>query len=248
MSDELIIYWTPQAFVTSKESWNLLYQKPRNVYSELIDMSSTKSPIRLCPATKDNLTKTFSIYSALEESIDFSDIDLEELDKNTPIQTNFNIRSVIALQKDRESSFPGYLNFSYNLSWLFFAEEPVIARFTAPYFPTSSPAQGAYLAPGQFDIGQWFRPFNLDYHIPYSTKSFNINTTDPLFFVEIFTNKKVVFKRFVKNAVIDNIATEMSSAPAIYTPFKKLSQRYDMFNKSQIREILLKEIKKEIIE
>lgn len=248
MNDELVIYWTPQPFVLSKESWNLLYQKPTNVYSELINMSFSKSPIRLCPATKDNLTKTFSVYSSIEDSVDLSNINLEELDKSTPIKQNLNIPSIIAWQKDRNSSFPGYLNFAYNLSWLFFSEEPVIARFTAPYFPSSSPAEGAYLAPGQFDIGQWFRPFNLDYHIPYSTKSFNINTTDPLFFVEIFTDKKVVFKRFIKNDVIDNIATEISVAPTRYAAFQKLSQRYDMFNKSQIREMLLKEIKKEVIE
>lgn len=248
MRDELVVYWSPMPFELNKESWNLLYPEPVNLYADLVEKTDASAPIRFCPATKSNMKRTFSFNSSIEDVINFDTPSLKDFDDNSADGAAFPYNSKVSLTKLRKSSYPDHINVGYNLGWHFFCEEPVVAKMTAPYFPATSPTEKALFATGEFDIGQWFRPFNLDYHIPYSSKSFKINIGDPLFFLELATDKKIVFKRFIKNERITNIGFELSNSPKRYGVFQKISQKYDMFNKSKIREILLKEIKKELVE
>lgn len=248
MRDELIIYWSPVPFDPERESWNFLYPEPQNLYSELIDRTTNSSPIRFCPATKSNMKKIFSFKSNIDDFIDLTEYPLENLDRARQDNDFLPFKSKVFLKKARKSSYPGYINVSYNLGWFFFASEPVVARMTAPYFPATTPTEGSLFATGEFDIGQWFRPFNLDYHIPYDAKSFNVKSGDPLFFLEIFTDKQITFKRFVANDMIKNMSFEMAEAPSRYGPLDKLINRYRMFNSSKSKEILLTQIKKNLVE
>lgn len=248
MRDEVVIYWSPVPFDPEHESWNFLYPEPQNLYSELIDRTTNSSPIRFCPATKSNMKKIFSFKSNIDDFIDLSRHSLENLDQNVSDNVFLPYDSKVSLKKARKSSYPGYINVSYNLGWYFFASEPVVARMTAPYFPAVTPTEGALFATGEFDIGQWFRPFNPDYHLPYESKSFNVKAGDPLFFLEIFTEKQIVFKRFVTNDIIKNISFEMAEAPKRYGPLDKLLNRYKMFNSTKTKEILLDQIKKNTVE
>jgi hypothetical protein len=248
MRDEIVIYWSPVPFEPYLESWNFLYAAPVNIYSKLVEDTDSSAPIRFCPATKTNMKKIFSFNSTIDDEIDFSSNDLAFIDQSATNNSFLPYKSKVALRKPRQSSYPGHINVSYNLSWYFFASEPVVARMTAPYYPAVTPTKNALFATGEFDIGQWFRPFNLDYHIPYDSKSFKVNAGDPLFFLELFTDKQIVFKRFVTNDIIKNISFEMSDAPKRYGPLDKLVNRYKMFNMTKTREILLHEIQKNAVE
>ena len=250
MRDELVVYWSPAPFNPEKDSWSLLYPEPKNIYTEAI-RSKTKTQeegLKICPSFKGNATRLFSFNSSIHENIDFSDMDLEDIDKNTPDNTYLTVPSRVGLRKDRNSSIEGHVNLTYNLSWSLFAEEPVVARMTSPYFPNTSPTKNSLLAFGEFDIGQWFRPFNLDYHIPYGSSSFEISPGDPLFFLELFTDKKIVFKRFVQTERMFAISREMAEARSRYARFSKLTERYHMFRQAKMREIVLAEIKKNLVE
>ena len=248
MRDEIVIYWSPVPFEAYRESWNFLYPAPANLYSQLIDDTDKLAPIRFCPAIKSNMKKIFSFNSMIDDSIDLTAPKLEDLDNSATDGTALPYKSKVTLSKARRSSYPGYMNVSYNLSWYFFASEPVVARMTAPYYPSVTPTKNALFATGEFDIGQWFRPFNLDYHIPYDSTHFNVSAGDPLFFLELFTDKQIVFKRFITNDIIKNISFEMAEAPARYGPFDKLINRYKMFNATKSKEILLHEIRKNTVE
>jgi len=136
------------------------------------------------------------------------------------------------------------------MSWLFFCEEPLLARFTAPYFPPKSPAKDAILAMGEFDIGLWFRNFNLDYMIPDGSTNFDINIDDPLFYLQLYTNKKVVFKRFIHTDITQKLSEEFSQTSNRRGKKMGISfnKRYELSRKTMLPELVLNEIKKNLVE
>jgi hypothetical protein len=148
----------------------------------------------------------------------------------------------------RPPSIEGTSNIVYNMSWLMFADEPLVAKFTAPYFPATSPAKDVILSAGEFDIGQWFRDFNLDYHVPYGTKELNFEENQPLFYVEFKTDKKIILKRFMLTNEIRNLASECAESRNRYGSFFSLPQRYNMAKESKMSEQILSLIKQNTID
>lgn len=248
MNNSIVVYWSPATFYPDNESWNLLYSDPVSLSEDLMNRSISKSQIRMCPALKKSLSNVFSFNSTINDYINLTDIDLKKIDKEILDYSLIpNIESKLFLRKSRESSYSDFINLEYNMSWLFFSEEPLLAEFTAPYFPATTPCPNAMMSLGEFDIGRWFRPFNLDYHIPYNAKAFNINVNDPFYFVKFKTDKKIVFKKFTLNKRLLEIAMEQASSSKRYGFGKNLIQKYRMFENSQMRQTILKEIKKELI-
>jgi hypothetical protein len=239
----IVIYWSPATFSKEDESWNLLYRDPENVFSSIIKNTIPKFGIRECPAVKDNLKNVFTIKSNHEDHIKLHRDLLE--DHNVGLLPT---ESVVTLRHMRQSSYPGYANLFYNMRWAFFSSEPVIARMSSPYYPATTPTPGAIMATGQYDIGQWFRYFDLDYHVPIDSTSFDVNIGDDLMFIEIMTDRKVIFKRFWMTNAINHMAYEMSSSTGRYQiNYKTLQHRYNLFNKTSMRQMLLREIEANLI-
>jgi hypothetical protein len=202
--------------------------------------------ITMCPASKHVFRNIFSFKSNIDDEFDIPDGVLENISKHDD-KVTISTGGKISLFNSRRTSYEGYANVTYNMSWLLFADEPVEARFTAPFYPASSPIEGALLSGGQFDIGKWFRPFNMDFHVPFNAKKVSFKEGQPLFFLEIMTNKKVEFKRFKLSTRLHQMSREMGTAPNRYGKFKTLAQRYESAKKAQIPEIILSEIKDNLI-
>jgi hypothetical protein len=111
-----------------------------------------------------------------------------------------------------------------------------------------SPVPGALFSGGEFDIGRWFRPFNADWHIPIEDGRFVIKKGDPLFYVELLTDKKVEFKRFTMTRKIMNILIECVESPMRYGRNLSLDTRYDMAEASGLPARVLREIQTNLIE
>jgi hypothetical protein len=221
--DYITVYWTSSAFVNTDAHWNFLYQDPVSVVSEFAKKRNKDvKQMFSCPAYVGSMKNVYS----------FNNLGLSKL----------------ALVELRESSLNDYVNVVYNMGWLLFADEPVEARFTAPYFPASAPANGVLLAPGQFNIGLWYRDFLLDYHIPFGTKQLVFNSEQPLFYLELRTEKKIVFKRYNLSPELKRIAEECSTSPGNYENAKPLDYRYSIFKKTASRERVLSYIKENLIE
>ena len=247
MSDTITIYWAPANYLPNQQSLAMLYRKPENVFTNLHREKIPGSLMSQCPAVKDKLDNVFVFKSAIDDEFDIPDHCFEREprpDENPRLQVD----SIAGMYHERPSSFPGHIDVIYNLGWLFFASEPVIARMTAPYFPVATPLENGRLSPGQFDIGRWYRSFNLDYHIPMTTRKFSVKEDDPLFFMEIMTDKKVEFKRYVFNETLLALTREVSNSPNLYGRHKTLDQRYQSAAMSEIPEFVLSEIRKNLIE
>jgi hypothetical protein len=159
------------------------------------------------------------------------------------------------IQPNKHSSLPkiliprvpqlkGHIDIQYNLTWIMFASEPLLARFTAPYLPCVSPAPGVLLSAGEFDIGQWFRPYNLDYHVPLDVSSLTFKEDEPLFYMEAMTDRPIVLKRFNMTTPLRRMADECVRVSSMYGANKPLKYRYQQFMKSSTNKKVLKEIEK----
>jgi hypothetical protein len=246
--DTITVYWTP--VVNTPGSWNLLYREPTLVLDDLLAIRNKEKQgsFFACPATSAIFNNLYVVKSNIEDKFDFPEGFLEALpdkDVRTPLQ---QIDSKVGLHRNRESSFRGYKNIEYNMGWAFFADEPLLAKFTAPYMPTHSPTTGSILASGEFDIGQWMRPWHLDYFIPNEAGGMEFNVDDPLFYVEFKTDKRIEFKRFNRTTKIDEMMIEAVQSPSRYGFRKTLSQRYEMAKKANIRNLILSEIKNNLVD
>ncbi len=245
-NDTITVYWSPSPFNTDETSWNFLYSSPISVLSDLntIRDKSSKNMFS-CPAYTQSMKNVFVFKSTFSEKIELDETFF--LPKEEYPYYHFG-RSTVLLNEQRPSSLNKYVNVIYNMGWLFFADQPVEARFTAPYYPTMSPAEGVMLSTGQFNIGEWYRDYHLDYHIPFGTKELNFEENQSLFYLEVRTDKKVVFKRYNLTIELRKLADECATSSVIYGSNKPLLHRYNMFNKSLSPQRVLSYIKENIVE
>ena len=252
--DYITVYWSPGAYIPEVESWSMLYQEPAHVLSSYNKIKNKESSIALlrCPAHTGLMKNVFKVDNLLENhTIIPNEVHKEQELKN---QDNYGPPSIynnlgkLQVKVERATSYTGYTNLILNMSWLFFADEPVVIRVTAPYFPAVSPGEGVILAAGEYDIGSWYRKINLDYHVPYTTTSLDFKVDQSLFYLEFKTTKKIVFKRYILTQELDNISKEVSTSPLTHGLFKPLSERYSLFKKAALKEQILKHIKDNLIE
>lgn len=237
--EEINIYWSPGNFILNEESWNMLYLEPQSLLKEFSEHrnpnSGTKSFLS-CPAFREKLKNVFSFRTTFDSKYYYEGNVTKNIGDN-----------VVDFYSQREPSLVYGPTLIYNLSWIFFAEEPVECFFTSPYFHKVEYMKSGVMVPGKFDIGSWFRPFNIEIQMHSSYGEIFFKKEDPLFYMDINTNKKVNFIRFNMNERLYNISQESIQSPVRYKKFMQLKERYDVFNKTKVRDIILNEIKKEII-
>lgn len=250
--DEVIVYWSPGNFIQSQESWNGLYAEPKSIRSTFNtikseDINNDKN-LFLCPAS-NSLLKNMFVFNAMID--DKYSLPIEYLNsiEDTELETILPEKgNTISFSRNRKSSLKDYYDIEYNMGWIMFAEEPLMATFTPPYLPSVSPAKGSIMASASFDIGLWCRAFNLNYFIPKDTTELIFKKDEPLFYVKFETNKKVIFKRFIMTETIQQIRSEFATFPRRYGKFMPLSQRYEDAKKTKMTNILLSEIKKNVVD
>lgn len=250
--DTIVVYWAPGQFTSSEQySWNQFYAPPTPVADPILaqrQKDETNRVIFGCPAYAEGMINLFEVRSVHEEHVEIPEI----LFTNPPttFPTRIPLETTLSFDIVRTSSIKNHIDLTYNMSWLFFCEEPLLARFTAPYFPPKAPAEGAMLAMGEFNVGLWFRNFNMDYMIPTGSTKFDINIDDPLFYVQFYTNKNIVFKRFIHTDITQKLAEEF--AQASNRRGKKMgirfNKRYELSRKTLLPSLVLNEIKKNLVD
>jgi hypothetical protein len=250
MSNEIVVYWCPGV-----SGWEMLYREPQSVYSAIkskANVSSLKSGESMfaCPASNDLLQNVYTIKSNIDDyyelPVEFlKELEQQEFVKNVILPINKNKISFVVRRK---SSLEGYWDIEYNLHWAFFAEESLKMKMTSPYFPHETPTPGAFVTAGQMDIGQWFRDINLNYFVPKTATSMEFKVDGSLLYLEFMTDKKIIFKRFRMTPLIEEILRENAESPTRYGKHLPLIKRYEMAKKSKLRERVLTEIKKNLVE
>ena len=103
------------------------------------------------------------------------------------------------------------------------------------------------MIPGEFDIGNWMRDFHIEYLVPMETTSWNYKKGESFFYLELMTNRKIIFKKFDINdsKKIVEIATECvhSSSVNFDKPYG-MKKRYKHFNTNGYKKQILSELQK----
>lgn len=260
---DITIYWAPTRFIPDIESYNLIYRDPEPVFDDvfkLVNQDLKDKQMLRCPASNDALRNLYQVKSNIDEKYVIDKGFLDTIENFSAEERQHYIDSLgsheiplpmtgnkIGFMRTRSSIFTDYYDIAYNMGWMMFSSEPLLAHFTAPYFPAISPAPGVILTTGIFDIGQWFRPFNLNFLVPKSVDVLEFKENDPLFYVKFMTNKKITFKRFVMTRELSNLSVEFSNASNRYGKRMPLVKRYEMAKRTKTLDIVRKEIEKNLV-
>lgn len=253
----ITVYWTTGSFSPEEDSWSFLYQSPESLLSIIKGLKSEQPKINqllACPAINSFIPTVYVFKHAITNTVKLPNGILTELSTRDPSNESTTLtvpvlESKLTVTSNRASSLEGYANIGYNMSWLLFSDEPLMAKFTAPFYPPTAPCDGALLSPGRFDIGSWYRPYQLDYHVPIDTLELHFKENDHLFYVEFETERPIILKRFVENKVLRQIRNEtVNKYPQMFGKFRPLKTRYEDAKKAKIPEIVLSEIKKNVVE
>ncbi len=253
----ITVYWSTPSYLENESSWHFLYREPeslfKNVYKIHSDTIDKKETLFACPAFNDHASNVFVFSSAIDDTINIQDGVLDNfLYRKKDVgseQLVIPTDSKLILRNARQSSLTGYVSVSYNMSWILFSDEPLVAKFIAPYYPQTSPCEGSLLSVGKFDIGKIYRPFQLDYHIPLKTKQMVFKKEDPLFYVEFETDRPIIFKRYEYSFKLDRVVKEViKTYSQMFGQRIPLSKRYEDAKMAKIPELVLSEIRKNLVE
>lgn len=241
--DSMIVYWSPATINSIHGAdWSYMYPTPKSLFYDLKKYSSKEnSSYFSCPAVSNKFKKTLVCYNPIDSKYSF---DFRE-NKN-------DIKNIsdtwIAFEQLRKSGLSIGPTILFAIKYAFFAEEPLDAHFTSPFFHEPKYTEDATIIPGEFDIGKWFRPFNAELQFWKDHGTLSFEKDEPLFYVNFKTDKKIILKRFEMTEKIFQYMESGINNISLFGKNNPLSERYNQFKKIGMREKVITEIKKNLID
>lgn len=246
--EEIVVYWSPWwLWDSSKAGFDIYYHTPESVYSNIlkkfIGSTETKNFIQ-CPAVMNKLKQTYVMFAR-------TDIDMAiQLDENKKV-SGFGFvdpeKVAIGGKLSHSPTLENQFLLELDMSVVFFAEEPLMVSSSSPYFHQTPHLNYGALVPGEFDVGRWFRPINLEYNLWPDVTRLKIDAGEPLVYFSFNTDKKIIFKRFSFNSRLFNLCSQIiryKDKPK----WKSLNFRYQKFKEASMRELVLTEIKNNLVQ
>ena len=243
MSDTINIYYAADRVVNGQIMNDLLFLKSENLLKSVQKNVNKKSKndkelqYLLCPAFTNKFKNTFVFKFPLSCSYEYK--------KDKVINVTSDIYLDAAVVRDQCVTNGPIITFA--LGNMFFAEEPVNASFTAPYFSKSKYTQYGSIMPGNFDIGQWFRPFTAELQMWSPEGELHFEENEPLYYVEFNTDKKINLIQFEMNDLLYQYSNALVQSTGLFGKRQTLLSRYNKFKNASMREKILKEIKNNLL-
>lgn len=226
------VYWS-SAYQTNPEfNTSILYVDPNSLLAEWNtkrDKDARPKGYMNCPAVTDMAARTLVFRSNNDFGVSIND------DKSLE---KYNMDWVM----EHEPTLENQYTITADMSWYFFSDDPEMQMtITAPYHTRTQHLQYGHIMGGRFNIGSWFRPVNLEFELWEDVSEFHVKETEAFMYANFHTDDKVVFKRFEINEKLYSYAGAMSNTN-LWSPRKKLIQRYAQFGKTSLRSKILGEI------
>ena len=243
-NNEIVIYWASIPVTTPGIFLN--YMSPEPVIKELKKLGSKfiiipeKNNFLKCPSIINNIKNTFSFSSPIDLKIEWVNKRISTPERNQEFFDSF----INARNPDE-----GFLSSSL-FHTVFFTEEPsLIAKQKTAIYSKNDFTRKTGIFEGHFDIGQWFRPLDLAFFFK-EEGIVDIKVEDVIFYIEFITDKKIVFKRFIYNDKLVNFHSFCADLKN-YRSFSirnYLETCYMLFNRSNVKKQIIKEIQNNIID
>jgi hypothetical protein len=243
--DPIVIYWAPAINLSSDTNGEeMLYPDPTNLLSDLIknrNKNSGASSFFSCPAASGRLKRSFVFRNALRSEYHY---DFTDTVNPVVIPTS---KYSIPVKILRQSAMNEGASIVVGLRYIFFSNDSVMAHITPPMMHEPKYTKYGTAIPGAYDISKWFRPFVMELQMWKTAGDLVIEEDEPLFYLEVPEDRDVVLKRFKVNDTLMRYLDGCVQAPAKFGRYLPLSERYKKFTQSRMNELVLREIKKNLI-
>ena len=232
------IYWAIPSDETESQDWSFLYPKPKTLFSELAQDRSKQNPgFFSCPAVSEKMKKILVFKSPMDSSHSYNE---ESITPNTEKFINAEI-----VRKPTIANGP---TISFSLYYFMFSEEPLNVYSTPPFFHEPKHTKFASVVPGEFDIGRWFRPFTFEVQTWNKEGRFELEENEPMFYMEFKTDRPIILNRFILTKKLRQYEQAAINSRHMFKYFLPLNKKYESFKNVGLREKILTEIKKNLIE
>lgn len=203
--------------------------------------------VKRCPAVIGDLRNTYRVRSPLKYNLKWDGIGYitSSLKSQQFYDENVRIRDIAA----------GLLTLDFGLH-MFFTDAPslIIEQRHARYSLTSF-SKNTSMVEGSFDIGKWIRPLDCAFFINNPNVLLEINHGDPLYYIKFYTDKKIIFHKFMITAEIDSFIKDLHQSRRTSHDIKfeqpssnGLEKYYYMFQQSMYKKHIIKLIKQNILD
>jgi len=227
--------------------YTYLYQKPETLFNMMHkDKSKSESGLLTyfsCPAMSDKMKKILVFKNTIPGSVAY---DFRDGKKDLIPLTKEHLNLYTKDLKPYSINTGPSLNFA--MQYYFFADEPMPVYFTPPFFQKPGYTQDATILPGEFDVGNWFRPYNFEVQTWSDHGTITLKENEPIFYAEFKTNKKIKLQRFIMTENMEKIVEAGVTSWQLFGVGQSLLQRYNRFRHHGMREKVLTEIKKNLID
>lgn len=227
--------------------WTYMYQKPETLfnlmYKDKVRLESRFLTYFSCPAMADKMKKILVFKNTIPGSISY---DFRDGKKDIIPLTKTHVN--VYIEDFRVPSISSGPTLTFGMTYDIFADESLPVYFTPPFFQKPGYTQDATILPGEFDIGNWFRPYKFEVQTWSDHGTITLKENEPIFYAEFKTNKKIKLQRFMMTKKIQGLASANVNSWSIFGRGQSLLQRYERFRNYGMREKVLTEIKKNLID
>ena len=245
MKNKPINLYVSGSYVSEQEAdWSFLYPKLKTLFSELMserENNKDTGSFFSCPAVANKFKKTLVFNNVIESSYSYD----FTIDQPSVLATSEQyVNSTI--QRPPTIAIGPTIEFS--LAPIFFADESLPAYFTPPFFNKPKYMKYGSAMPGEFDVGQWFRPYSFEVQMWNKKGNFYLEKDEPLFYIEFKTNRPIILHRFNMSPRLNEYKKSIMSSFLAFGKFQPLAEIYERFKQVGYREKILTEIKKNLID
>lgn len=199
------------------------------------EITNKKETISACPAHRNLKSNTIILRSPKNFSFSFENEGLIIPDEN-----HHHLQ-------EREKQLSKRNSVNINIGWIFFSEVSLKMICTPPHNHKTQVQNYGVIASGEYDCGRWFRPVNMEYLLWPDENNFHINENEPVCYIKFDTEERIELVEFVCTDKIVSFVHACSNHPVYYRRGMKLSDRYKKFDESNLKKVILKEIKNNLV-
>jgi hypothetical protein len=250
MSKEVInVYWS-WYHEDGDTDWSFLGKTPESLFSMLSEQrvkpekhdffSNSNTNFLSCPAINSKFRNTYVFSNSLETKYTY---DFEDNKKEASLVGGGGLNFAITHTPSINS---GPL-FSISSAVILFADKPLSATFTAPFFHKPGYTNYGSPIPGEFNIGKWFRPYIFEIQM-WNKKGEFILKEEPMFYVSFPSEEKIKMHRFNFSKTLFGYSKSSVGTTTLFGKNQTLLSRYDRFKSVGMREKILTEINKNLVD
>lgn len=229
------VYWSPAIeHEDDIHNCNIMFLEPDKLLNKINNDISDRNGERIkllpkCPAFTNLAKNTYYVEN--------------------PISTEFKIenKQINFISENSNMITYGDDTIVYGNNYIFFCEDDLQIMLTSPFFSETNYTNYGIVIPGKFNISKWFRPINLEMLLINERNYFKIKEHEHMAYFTFLTDDKVELKRFNLNKTLKKIANTCATSNEWWKNIP-LIKKYDRFVKTKTNKLVIKEIKKELVE